>query len=272
MRLKLEESPAFENLSDEEKTGAQGGGQQFKQTIVEQWPRLLVCVGLTLTFNVTNYMLTGYLPTYFSDVVHVADTPALAIITVVLLILLLAVVFVAKLSDKIGRKPIMWAGCGLLIVGSVPAFYLMRFGGTYVVMFFGVLLVGVMLLCFNSTEPSTLPTLFPTNVRYGALAVSFNIGVSAFGGTTPLIAEGLVKGTGNLYVPAFMLIISGLIGIVCVFFTPEPANRRLRGSGPAVETEEQAKYVADQGTIEDPDDPEAGITDIDGLDQRQPAK
>jgi MHS family proline/betaine transporter-like MFS transporter len=220
-----------------------------------------VCVGLTLTFNVTNYLLTGYLPTYFSNIVKVAAVPALAIITVVLLILLLVVVFVAKLSDRIGRKPVMWAGCGLLIVASLPAVYLMRFGGGYVVQFFGVLLIGLMLLCFNSTEPSTLPALFPTNVRYGALAIAFNVGVSAFGGTTPLVAEALVASTGNLYVPAFILIFAGLVGVVCVFLIPEPARRRLRGSGPAVATEKQARYVSETGTLEIPEGTETGITE-----------
>ncbi|WP_280389628.1 hypothetical protein, partial [Nocardia wallacei] len=33
----------------------------------------------------------------------------------------------------------------------------------------------------------TLPALFPTAVRYGAMGISFNIAVSAFGGTTPLV-------------------------------------------------------------------------------------
>ncbi|HET7386671.1 MAG TPA: MFS transporter [Nocardioidaceae bacterium] len=261
MRLRLEETPAFEKLSNEEKAGAEGGAQQFRQTIIEQWPRLLVCMGLVLTFNVTNYMLSGYLPTYLTQVVKVASTPSLAIVTVVLLILALVVVFVARLSDKIGRKPIMWVGCGLLIVASVPAALLMRFGGSYPLVFLGVLLVGIMLLCFNSTEPSTLPALFPTHVRYGAVAVAFNISVSAFGGTTPLIAQGFISATGDAMIPAYILIAAGIVGVVCVFFTPEPARRRLPGSGPAVATDEQARHVAEAGTIEDPHTPESGITE-----------
>ncbi len=259
LRLRLEESPAFENL--EQKAGAEGGGQQFRQTIVEQWPKLLVCMGLVLTFNLTNYMLSGYLPTYLQKIPHVGATPALAIVTIVMLILALVVVLVANLSDKIGRKPVMWTGCGLLIVAAIPAIYLMHFGGSYPLIFVGVLLVGIMLLCFNSTEPSTLPSLFPTQVRYGAVAIAFNISVSAFGGTTPLIASGFISVTGDANVPAYMLIAAGIVGIVCVFFTPEPANRRLLGSGPTVATEEQAEYVAKTGTIEDPSNPETGITE-----------
>lgn len=252
MRLRLEETPAYENLDAEQRAGAEGGAEQFRATVIEQWRPLLVCVGLVLTFNVTNYMLTGYLPTYFSDVLHVASTPGLVIVVIVLAILLVAVTFVAKLSDRIGRKPIMWVGCGLLIVGSVPAFVLMQSGGgSYILMFFGAMLVGLMLLCFNSTEPSTLPTLFPTNVRYGALGVAFNISVAAFGGTTPLIAETLVASTGDKLTPAYYLIFAGVVGIISVAFLREPARRHLPGSGPIAGSESEARRIVRQAPADD---------------------
>ena len=130
----------------------------------------------------------------------------------------------------------MRTGCTLLIVAPVPAFLLIRFGQSNQVMFLGVLLIGLMLLCFNSTEPATLPALFPTNVRYGAVAIGYNVAVSAFGGTTPLIAESLVQGLHNVMVLAFMLMVAGVIGLVTLVFTPEVAGKRLPGSGPSVET------------------------------------
>lgn len=244
MRLRLEETPAYSRMSEQDRTGGAGGGKrQFRTTIVEQWRPLLVCVGLVLTFNVTNYMLTGYIPTYLSRVAHLDQTPALLIVVIVLAVLLVLVAFVAWLSDRIGRRPIMWTGCGLLLVGSVPAFLLIR-SGSYPVMFTGVMLIGAMLLCFNSTEPSTLPTLFPTNIRYGALAIGFNVSVSLFGGSTPLIAESLVAGTGNTLIPAYYLMIAGAVGVVSVAFTPEPAGKRLPGSAPAVGSEEEARELS----------------------------
>ena len=139
----------------------------------------------------------------------------------------------------------MWTGCALLIVGSIPAFLLIRFGAIYPVIFIGVLLIGLMELCFDSTAPAMLPALFPTNVRYGSLAISYNISISAVGGTTPLIAQALVSGTGNVMAPAYMLIFGGLVGAVTLLFTPEVAGKPLPGSGPAVESEQEARELAD---------------------------
>ena len=249
MRLRIDESPVYQQMSETRDEPA-GGWQQFEQTIVEQRKGLLICMGLVLAENVTNYMLTGYLPTYFKQIGRISGGRGLTMIVLALVMMLVAVVPLARLSDRIGRKPIMWAGSGLLIAGSVPAFLLIRHGVDYSVRLLGVMLVGVMLLCFNSTTPSTLPALFPTNVRYFAVAIGFNISVSLFGGTTPLIAEALVSGTGNVMVPAYILMAAGVVGAVTVWFTPEMAGKRLPGAGPSVATEQEARAITGKGLVE----------------------
>jgi MHS family proline/betaine transporter-like MFS transporter len=250
MRLRIEESPAYEQMSENEQEPSGGGWEQFEQTIVRQRKALLITMGLVLAENVTNYMLTGYLPTYFKQVGRIGGSRGLMMIVMVLAVMLVAVVPLAKLSDSTGRKPILWAGCGLLIVASAPAFLVIRHGGAYPVRLIGVMLIGVMLLCFNSTSPSTLPAFFPTKVRYFAVAIGFNISVATFGGTTPLITEALVSGTGNVMMPAYVLMVAGLVGAVTVWFTPEVAGKRLPGSGPSVATEQEARAIVEAGLRE----------------------
>ena len=235
LRLRINESPAYEQVSSS--TPVDRGRQQFRRTVVEQWKPMVICAALVVTSQAPDFMLTGYLPTYLKVVVHVGKTAGLVMIVATLAILMAAVVFVAMLSDRIGVKPIMWTGCGLLVVASVPAFLLMRFGGVFPVVFIGVLLVGLMELCFDSTTPAALPALFPTRVRNGALAISYNIALSTVGGTTPLIAQALISSTGNAIVPAYMLIFAGLVGTVTLPFMPEVAGKPLPGSGPLVESE-----------------------------------
>ena len=243
MRMRLEESPAYQGES--RRAAPADGSVSYRRTIAEQWRPMLICAALVYTSNAADYMLTGYLPTYLKVFAHVGHTAGLAMITGTLTILAILLVFVAALSDRIGVKPIMRTGCVLLIAASIPAFLLIRDGGGYPLIFVGVLLVGLMELCFDSTSPATMPALFPTNVRNGALAISYNVSISAFGGTTPVIAQALVSGTGNLMVPAYMLIVAGVVGMVTLAFTPEVAGRRLPGSPPSVETEQEARDLAE---------------------------
>ena len=243
MRMRLKESPAYQGESQE--AASDDDPRQYRRTIAEQWKPMLICAALVYTSNAADYMLTGYLPTYLKVLVHIGPTTGLAMITATLTILAILLVFVAALSDRIGVKPIMRTGCGLLIVASIPAFLLIRHGSAIPLVFIGILLIGLMELCFDSTSPATMPALFPTNVRNGALAISYNVAISAFGGTTPLIAQALVSGTGDPMVPAYMLIVAGLVGTVTLFFTPEVAGKRLPGSGPSVESEREARKLAE---------------------------
>lgn len=231
LRSRIDESPVYERAH----LGVQAisGHGQFRRTVVDQWRPLLLCIGLELAISDTSYMVSGYVPTYLKKTVALPDTMALAMVLVLLALLMTVVVSVGKLSDRIGVKPLMWTGCGLLIVLSLPAFSLMRFGGGYPTKFAGVLLVGSAMLFLSSLEPAILPALFPTTVRYGALSIGFNIGVSAFGGTTPLIAESLVASTHNPMVPAYMLMFAGLVGTLTLFFTPEVAGKPLPGTEPS---------------------------------------
>ena len=237
LRLRIQESPAYEQVSISTDAPIERGWQQFRHTVVEQWRPMVICAALVVTSQVPDFMLTGYLPTYLKVVVHVGNTAGLVMIVATLAILMAAVVFVAMLSDRIGVKPIMWTGCGLLVVASVPAFLLMRFGAIFPLVFIGVLLIGLMELCFDSTTPAALPALFPTRVRNGALAISYNIALSTVGGTTPLIAQALISATGNALVPAYMLIFAGLVGTITLRFMPEVAGKPLPGSEPSAERE-----------------------------------
>ena len=105
------------------------------------------------------------------------------------------------------------------------------------------MILGVLLSCFTGVMPSALPALFPTKIRYGALAIGFNVSVSLFGGTTPLVTAWLVDSTGNLMMPAYYLMGASLIGIVSVIALRETARKPLKGSPPAVASRAEAYAV-----------------------------
>jgi MHS family proline/betaine transporter-like MFS transporter len=248
LRQRLEESPAFAQLqSSEERKPVQSLGSELRAVFTEYWPAMLLCAGLVLTWNVTNYMLTSYMPTYLTEALPahgagVGTTSSEILQIVVLVVLMVVITFVGRLSDKVGRRPVVMAGCAGLVVLSLPSVLLVRAGGD-VATFFGLLLMGLVLVLFSAVLPSTLPALFPTHIRAGGLSIAFNISVSLFGGTTATVMSALVSGTGDLNWPAYYLIIAGVIGAVCTFFMRETARRSLAGSGPTVETQEEAREL-----------------------------
>lgn len=118
---------------------------------------------------------------------------------------------------------------------SVPALLLIRQGSLAAVAV-GTGILGLLLVCFTAAMPSALPALFPTKVRYGSLSIGFNISVSLFGGTTPLVVTALIGATGNTMVPAYYMMAAAVIGGIAVLLMSETARKPLPGSPPAVET------------------------------------
>ncbi|HDR9149940.1 TPA: MFS transporter, partial [Burkholderia vietnamiensis] len=246
IRIKLEETPAFkkEALAREADERARPK-QSFGTLLVEQWRPLLQCVGLVLIFNVTDYMALSYLPNYLSATLHFNETHGLFMVLIVMPMTLYA----GHLSDRIGRKPVMMFGCVGLLVLSVPALMLIRTGGMLPV-FGGMLIYGTLLSTFTGVMPSALPALFPTRIRYGALAIGFNVSVSLFGGTTPLVTAWLVDRTGDLMMPAYYLMGASFIGIVSVLALRESARRPLPGSTPCVGSRAEAQELIRRGAGE----------------------
>ncbi|MEV6294851.1 glycine betaine/L-proline transporter ProP [Streptomyces sp. NPDC051896] len=240
MRLKLEESPAFQQQLDEhEKAVAQESARsEFKDIIRSHWGGLLVCVGLVLLYNVTNYMVTGYLPTYQTETLHRSSGSADLLVLVGMLWIVVLITFIGRLSDRVGRRPVYAVAAAAMIVLAVPAFQLIKAHGTWPPIL-GVLLLATLLACFAAPSAATLPALFPTAVRYAAMGIGFNFAVSAFGGTTPLVTAALVTATGDDLMPAYYLMLAGVIGLLTVKFLPETAQVPLKGSQPMVGSREE---------------------------------
>ncbi|NEL80361.1 MAG: MFS transporter, partial [Xanthomonas perforans] len=78
MRMKLEETPAFRAYTEQSEQRERETAAQGLLTMLRlHWPQLLKCVGLVLVFNVTDYMLLTYMPSYLSVTMGYAESKGL---------------------------------------------------------------------------------------------------------------------------------------------------------------------------------------------------
>ncbi|KFG75773.1 glycine betaine/L-proline transporter ProP [Streptomyces mutabilis] len=237
LRMRLEETPAF--AAEVEKSEAARVKVPLREMVTGQWKALLLCVGLVLVFNVTDYMLLSYMPSYLTSELKYDETHGLLVVLAVMALMMVVQPFAGALTDRVGRRPVIAAGCAGFLLLSVPALLLIRDGSLWAVGL-GMAALGLLLVCFTASMPSALPALFPTRVRYGSLSIGFNVSVSLFGGTTPLVVTALIGATGNMMMPAYYMMAAAVVGGVAVWFMSESAGRPLPGSAPAVDAREGA--------------------------------
>lgn len=231
LRLRIAETPAFERTESAERQ--RSARSRFRDVVVQQRRTLLLAIAVVLALDVTNYLVLSYLPNYLSGTLGYDTTHSLLLTVVTMLAMLGAIPFVGRLADRVGRRPVLAAACLGYLVLSVPALWLLQHGSGSATLA-GLLLLGLCQTLFIGTTPAALPEMFPTSHRYSGMALAFNIAASLFGGTAPMVAEYLVRTTGNLYTPAYYMMAAGLVGLVAVWIMRETAQQPLQGSPPTI--------------------------------------
>lgn len=171
---------------------------------------VLLTIGLLAVTTCLNYMIT-YIPTYAIETLHLPDSSGFIATLVAGFVLLVVTPFAGHFSDKVGQLRIMFPAAVLILVLIYPMFALMvsvpTIGILVLVLFFMALLKG----CYYGPMGAAMAELFPTETRATGMAVGYNIGVTIFGGFTPLIATLLINATGNDMAPSFWVIFAALV-------------------------------------------------------------
>ncbi|MBA2367023.1 MAG: MFS transporter, partial [Actinobacteria bacterium] len=223
IRLSLKETPLYTKIKEAK--------QLSKSPITDAlheggWQRiLLVLIGMTAGQAVVWY--TGQFYAYVflqTELLIPVTTSAIIVGTGLILGTPLFWVF-GRLSDRIGRKPIILGGCLLAALTYIPIYRAMAtFRDNYVALVVLVFIQMVYVTMVYGPIAAYLVELFPGNVRYTSLSIPYHLGNGWFGGGVPLIATLLVGRLGggpdvvDLQGLSYPIVIA-LMTVVVGFFT-----------------------------------------------------
>lgn len=221
IRRRVAEPPAFEELRENNELAASPLKDAFATKANRR--RMLMAASLPLLNSVGYYVLFNYLPTYLTKQLNFSSSASFTITSIGLLALITAVPVAALLSDKYGRRPLLFGSGVAMALLAYPAYLVMQ-QGTIVLAVLGIVVLAVLFAGHTGVIHTALMELFPASVRTTSYSIGYNIGLAIFGGAGPLIVTALIASTGDPGIPAYYVILAALATAGCAFFLSETRN------------------------------------------------
>jgi MHS family proline/betaine transporter-like MFS transporter len=174
------------HIDDPTPPPAAGKNSPVREVFLQQKIRVLLAIGALAVSTAVNYLIV-YMPTYVVKTLNLPPSvgfiAAFSAQTAVTLLTPVAGI----VSDRIGRTTHMIAMALLLLVSIFPAFLLLTGRPTPGFIILGVLWLGILKALYYGPLAALMSELFPPATRATGLGLSYNIGVTAFGGMGPAI-------------------------------------------------------------------------------------
>ena len=206
LRRSMEESEVFD---------AQAGDDSPRIPRATVVRAVLLMIGMTSGITAAHYTWTSYISTYAITQKNMNPDTAYWMLVVAQLIALVSLPFWGLLSDRIGRRPMLFAFAGLMFVLQFPLTAMITSAGWTLLVATTVALLVVSIPA--SVLSATLSESFPTKLRTQAIGFAYSISVAVFGGSSPYLNQLLVgQGIGWAF-SIYIMVLCVFTGVACLF-------------------------------------------------------
>ncbi|GGY64449.1 MFS transporter [Streptomyces xanthochromogenes] len=216
LRLRLAETPVFEAEREQVRQG-----EPERPAAGEVVRAVALGAGRVMGWSAAGYTLLVVLPSYLQSALNTSFRQALLATVLANLGFAAAIVPAGLLSDRIGRRPVMLAGAGLVVVLAVPLLNLLQESGTSnAAKGLAVCVAGGVVGLMAGPGPAMLAEMFPTSVRYTGLGLAYALSNAVFSGCAGLIITEAVKRTGNIDIPGYYAAATCAVSVLALAKVP----------------------------------------------------
>ena len=223
IRNRVSESPMFQAALEE----AEELPKLPAMDVIRERPlAVLLGSGLRVGENISYYILTVFSLTYLVDVAAESRELALEALLIGAAVQFFAIPLLARLSDKIGRRPVYAIG-GLGLAAFIFFFFPMLASGAPE-QIIAALVVGLVLhAAMYGPQAAFITELFPTRIRYSGVSIAYQLTSIFAGSLAPIIALWLYKESGSATPVAIYVAIACAISGISALLAKETKGTEL---------------------------------------------
>jgi MHS family alpha-ketoglutarate permease-like MFS transporter len=184
IRRRLDETLSYENVAAKPERRRSSVANLFRDHPREAFLVMALTAGGTAAF----YAYTIYLQKFLANTSGFDRATASRIMTVALMIMLLIQPLAGRLSDRVGRKPLMIFFGVSATLFTYPIFATLEQTRTIPAAFVLVMAALVIVTGYTSINAIIKAELFPADIRALGVALPFAIANAIFGGTAEYVA------------------------------------------------------------------------------------
>ncbi|MFJ8825186.1 MFS transporter [Streptomyces sp. NPDC102467] len=212
LRRHISETPEFVRATAD-------GTQVVKSPVLDalrtQRRPILVYCGISIMCAILSYTWVTFYPQYLTDTLGLPRWMGLASNAISIAVLIPLLPLAGKLSDRIGRRPMLITGA-LACIFLVPLAFWVGEGGTFGAAVASQLIYLVPEFFLTGIITVCAAELFATRTRFSASAIAYNSSFSIFMGITPFVATLLVSTFDTIYAVWVYLAAAAVLALVTV--------------------------------------------------------
>lgn len=170
----------------------------------------LIAVGTSSTY------FALYMPTYAVAQLHLPAAIGYTVAIVLALMMIVLCPVGGQVADRVGCTRMMLFAAILMLLSYYPVFVIITIRPSLLTLLAGLTWDSLLQVTYLSGLSAVLATIFPARTRVTGLSLSYNLGVTIFGGFAPAIFTWLAAVTHNNRAPCLYLMAMAVVSIAAV--------------------------------------------------------
>jgi MHS family citrate/tricarballylate:H+ symporter-like MFS transporter len=190
----------------------------------------IVALGMLMVMltTVSFYFITVYTPD-FGKTLKLSASDSLLVTLLVAAANFIWLPIGGAISDRLGRKPVLLAAAGLMLVSAFPALTWIASAPTFEKLIAVEMVFSLGYGVYNGAMVAALTEVVPPRVRASCFALAYSLAAALFGTSTPILSKTLIRLSGDRAAPAFWLMLAAAASIFAALTLYSRAANARRG-------------------------------------------